>query len=121
MATITLAAHHRTAYTACAVYEYLYTQGAGKWPTWLTDMHDDIGAPPTRDFIITELADYLNNAFFFATSLQYGGSLDYDFIPDALTLTHQWPYFHKMNARELGVAVAELDKTRGAYMQNIPF
>jgi hypothetical protein len=121
MQTITMKAHHATAYTACAVYEYLYTEAANDWPQWLDDMLNDIGAPAVRDFVITELADYINTAWFYAGALNYGGSLDYDFIPQVFRHSREWPHFHKNNARSVGVAIADAWKVSAAYASEIPF
>lgn len=119
--TITMTAHHNVAYAACAIYEHLYTTGADDWPKWLRDMHNDIGAPAFRDFVITELADYVNAAWFFSDALKYGGSFDYDFVPDLFDLMKGWEHFHKAPSRELGVQLAERWHKSAEYMREIPF
>lgn len=119
MNQITMKAHQRIAETACAIVEHLHTGGIK--PTFLLRMADDEGAAQERSFIVAELAEFIERAYFYAEALGYDDAFDWEFVPAVLDYMQDWRFFHEESARAVGVAVYERWQTEQNYRKEIAF
>lgn len=104
-------AHIHIAETAMGVSECLgepdKIAGCDDVPQWVRDVvaHEKRGG--WREFVIIELAPFINDAFEFF-ELMSGGDCPcfYDnFIPAFFDTTRDWPHFRAQSARDVGVAI----------------
>lgn len=119
MTHITMKAHQRIAECACAIVEHLQTGGVK--PTFLLRMAEDEGAAQERSFIVAELADFVERAYFYAEALGYDSAFDWEFVPAVLDHMQDWRFFHEEPARAVGVAVYERWLADWNYRQEIAF
>jgi hypothetical protein len=107
--------HIAIAECACCIVEHL--QSDGVYPAFLKQLGDDEGAAQERTFIVTELADFVERAYFYAQALGYDLPFDWEFVPAVMVAISDWQYFHERSARDIGVQIGE----QHALNQPIPF
>ena len=119
MNQITMTAHQRIAETACAIVEHLHTGGIK--PTFLLRMAEDEGAWAERSFIVSELGDFIDRAYFYAKALGYCDAFDWDFVPTVMAYMQDWRFFHEEPVRAVGVAIYERWQIQKNYQKEIAF
>ena len=112
---ISMKSHIAIAECACCIVEHL--QNGGAYPAFLKQLGDDEGAAQERTFIVTELADFVERAYFYAEALGYDAPFDWEFVPAVMVAISDWQHFHERSARDIGVQIGE----QSALNQPIPF
>lgn len=102
---ISIKSHIAIAECACCIVEHL--QNGGAYPAFLKQLGNDEGAAQERTFIVTELADFVERAYFYAEALGYDDSFDWEFVPSVMIEMSDWQHFHERSARDIGVSIAE--------------
>ncbi len=102
---ISMKSHIAIAECACCIVEHL--QNGGEYPAFLKQLGDDEGAAQERSFIVTELADYVERAYFYAEALGYDDPFDWSFVPAVMAHMSDWRHFHEQSARDVGIAIGE--------------
>ena len=106
-------AHIHIAETAMGVSEYLGEPDkavcAKHAPQWVRDVvaHENRGG--WREFVIVELAPFINHAFEFFELITDGDCpCFYDnFIPAFFDATRDWSHFRAQSARDVGVEIGQ--------------
>ena len=102
---ISMKSHIAIAECACCIVEHL--QNGGVYPAFLKQLGNDEGAAQERTFIVTELAEFVERAYFYAEALGYDDPFDWDFVPAVMSYMENWQHFHEQSAREIGVLIGE--------------
>lgn len=82
-------------------------------PKWVRDVASNEGSTGWREFLIVELAPFINDAHHFTALLNgptNGPEIDCfytEYIPAFFRATRHWSHFRAQSARDVGVAISE--------------
>ena len=115
--------HINVAETAVGVAEYLggpmVIAGDDSAPEWLCKLIQSEGSAGYREFLIIELAPFINDAYAFAELVNGSDIFCFyaEFIPAFFEHTRTWSHFRASSARAVGVAIGQ----QSALNAPIPF
>ena len=90
---------------ACCIVEYLAESETELFI--LNHIGENAGAACRRQFIITELAPFIEKAYLYAIALDYDEPFDWEFVPSALAIMQGWTRLHDDDAKPLAVQIVE--------------